>query len=228
MTTLAERLEHVRARMGRACRQAGRDPASVRLLAASKTRSIHEVRQAWAAGQRLFGESRAQELRDKARALAELRELRWHFIGPLQRNKVKYVVGRVGMVHSVDDEDIARALSERVLAIGAAALPVLVEVNVAAEPTKAGVAMADCLSFCRGVAALPGLRLAGLMSIPPYSDDPEDSAGYHRSLADLARQGRAQGLGLDELSMGMSHDLEPAIRAGATIVRVGTDIFGPR
>ena len=225
MSTIATRLASVRARVEVACAAAGRPQGSVRLLAASKTRSIAEVAEAAAAGQRLFGENRAQELRDKADALPEVE---WHYIGPLQRNKVKYVVGRVAMMHSVDGEDIARALAERVRNVGAPPLPVLVEINIAAEPSKAGVAPANCLALCETVAGLPGLELAGLMAVPPFTEDPRSSATWHRAVADLATEGRARGLPLRELSLGMSHDLEVAVACGATIVRVGTDIFGER
>ena len=222
---LAQRLAEIQARLDAAARAAGRDPASVTLLAVSKTFPPEAIAEALAAGQTLFGESRAQELRDKAPLLPQAR---WHYIGPLQRNKVKYVVGRVEMVQSVDSLDLALALHERVLATGAAPLPVLVEVHLGDEETKHGLAPEAVLPLCRQLQGLSGLRLSGLMAIPPWCEDPQDAAPYFQQLAALAAQGRAEGLPLTELSMGMSHDFEVAIACGATIVRVGTALFGAR
>lgn len=230
MSGIAQNLAEIQARIDRAARAAGRDPASVRLVAVSKTFPVEDIQAAMNAGQALFGENRAQELRDKAAALG--RGPVWHFIGTLQRNKVKYVVGRVAMMESVDSLDIAEALSARVLATGGDGgpnpLPVLIQVHLGDEASKHGVAPDEVLGLCEAVAALPGLALAGLMSVPPWCEDPADSAVYFRQLAALAAEGRARGLPLTELSMGMSHDFEEAIRAGATLVRVGTAIFGQR
>ena len=230
MSTIAEHLAEIRARLEAAARGAGRDPASVRLVAVSKTFPVEDIQAAMNAGQVLFGENRAQELRDKATALPSGPV--WHFIGTLQRNKVKYVVGRVAMMESVDSLEIAAELSERVLATngggGPNPLPVLIQVHLGDEESKHGVAPADVLDLCEAVAKLPGVALAGLMSVPPWCEDPADSAVYFRQLAALAAEGRARGLPLTELSMGMSHDFEEAIRVGATLVRVGTAIFGAR
>ncbi len=232
--TVADRLAGIRARVDAACDAAGRDRASVRLLAASKTRTAAEVAVALAAGQRLFGENRAQELRDKPPAVDDLADAaglprpEWHFIGALQRNKVKYVVGRATLVHAVDSLRLAEALDSRVAALGAPPLGVLIEVNVGGEKSKAGVPPAAALDLARAVDALPGIHVRGLMTIPPPVDRPADAAPFFARLAGLAATGRAAGLALDELSMGMSGDFEEAIRHGATIVRVGTAIFGPR
>lgn len=229
---VAARLAAVRARLLAAAVAAGRDPATVRLLAASKTRPPEEVRAALAAGQTLFGENRAQELRDKHDALLG-EPLEWHFIGALQRNKVKYVVGRAALIHSVDSEMLAEAINERcgqLRAAGEMAGPVgvLVQINVGEEGTKAGSTVSDSLALARRVQGLPHLSLRGLMAIPPYTEDPWAAAPYFAAMAALAAEGRAAGLPLEELSMGMSHDLEVAVAHGATLVRVGTAIFGAR
>lgn len=238
--SIADRLAAVQARIDRACAAAGRPRAEVRLLAASKTRTAAELLQGVEAGITLLGENRAQELRDKYEPVQQglppgVAPPEWHFIGPLQRNKVKYVVGRATMVHAVDSLKLAEELSARVVELPAGAAPpagpplqVLVEVNVGGEASKAGVPPAQALELCHQVAALPGLALRGLMTIPPQTEDPLRAAGYFRALRLLARQGRDQGLPLVELSMGMSDDLEVAIAEGSTIVRVGTAIFGPR
>lgn len=232
--TIAQRLAAVQARLAAACDAAGRDRAAVRLLAATKTRTPEEVAEGVQAGMTLLGENRAQELRDKVDAVAALlppsaAAPEWHFIGALQRNKVKYVVGRARLVHAVDSLKLGEALSERVVELGLASpLGVLVEVNTGGELSKAGVPPEQALELCAALQALPGLALRGLMTIPPETPDPADAARYFERLALLREQGRAQGLPLSELSMGMSGDLEVAVACGATIVRVGTALFGPR
>lgn len=227
---IAAQLAQIRARLRAAALAAGRDPAAITLVAVSKTVPVPVIREALAAGQTLFGENRAQELRDKFDAVGP--GATWHYIGPLQRNKVKYVVGRASMVESVDSLALAEALHERVLGEAGGApprpLPVLVQVNIGEEASKHGVAPAGTLALCRAVAALPGLALSGLMAVPPYEEDPEASAPWFEALAALAAAGREQGLPLRTLSMGMSHDFEVAIRHGATIIRVGTALFGER
>lgn len=232
-STITARLAELESRIQAACAEAGRPRSSVHLLGASKTHSPEAVAEAARAGLRLVGESRGQELRDKSRALAGVVDLEWHFIGHLQKNKVKYVVGTASAVHTVHDPAIAQALSARLLRDrqDRPELPdlrVLVEVNIAGEASKAGVAPADCLALCEAVNQLDGLALCGLMAIPPWSPEPEETAPWFRQLAALAAAGRAAGLPLHELSMGMSHDFEVAIREGATIVRVGTALFGGR
>jgi pyridoxal phosphate enzyme (YggS family) len=218
--TLDARLAQVRARVADAERAAGRPAGSVTLVAASKTRSVDEVRAALALGQRDFGENYAQELRDKADALGLAPT--WHFIGRLQRNKVKYVVGRASLVHDVDSIELAREIGAR---SGVRTTAILLGVNIGAEAQKSGVLPDAVLPLAREVAAVPGVRLAGLMCLPPADADPAPRFAH---LAALAAEGRAAGLPLDLLSMGMSEDLEAAIAAGATHVRVGTAIFGPR
>ncbi len=228
--SIAQNLSEIRARLEAAARAAGRDPASVTLVAVSKTFPAEAIREAMDQGQTLFGESRAQELRDKTEPVGP--GARWHFIGSLQRNKVKYVVGRVEMVQSVDSLELARELDARVRATdgggGPNPLPVLLEVHLGGEETKHGVEPEQVLALAREVQRLPGLALRGLMTIPPWQEDPEDAGPAFERLAALAAEGRAEGLPLTELSMGMSHDFEVAIRHGATFVRVGTAIFGAR
>ena len=214
--SIAERLAGIRTRMDAACAAAGRDTNSVRLVAVSKTKPLSAIAEAHAAGQVVFGENYAQELRDKAR---EKPEVEWHFIGHLQRNKAKYVAGTAALVHAVDSVRLARELGKR------APTDILVEVNVGEEVSKAGVLPLEALSLCKELSALDGVRLRGLMTIPPVDDTP----GKHfKVLADLAAEGRRQGLPLTELSMGMSADFEVAIAHGATLVRVGSAIFGAR
>lgn len=224
---ISTRLAAVRAQFDAAVQASGRDPSTVRLLAASKTRTPDEVRAAMACGQRLFGENRAQELRDKGRAL-EGEDIEWHFIGPLQKNKIKYVVGRAAMIHSIDSLALAEAIDARLERDGLPAVDALIQVNIGDEETKSGVPASAALGLARAVDALPRLRVRGLMTIPPPVARPEDAAPFFEAMVSLAAKGRAEGLGLVELSMGMSHDMAVAIAHGATIVRVGTAIFGAR
>ena len=225
--TLAARLATVRERIRRAAEAAGRDPDSVRLLAVSKHHPPEALVALHRAGQTAFGESYAQEALAKQAALAGL-SLEWHFIGPLQGNKTRAVAEHFAWVHSVDRERIARRLSaQRPEHLGP--LQVCIQVNVSGEASKSGVAPEAALDLARLVAGLPGLRLRGLMTLPARSDDP---ATQRRPFA-LLRQLRdtiAEDLGepLDTLSMGMSGDLEAAVLEGATWVRVGTALFGPR
>ncbi len=207
--TVAERLAGVRAAV----------PPGVTLVAVSKAQPAAAIREAHAAGQRHFGENYVQEWRDKAQALADLGDLAWHFVGSLQTNKVKYLVGRVALVHTVDRLDLAREISRRSVQAGATT-PVLVEVNVAAEPSKAGCAPAEVPALVAAARELPGLEVRGLMCIPPAEGDPR---AHFRALRALRER-----LALAELSMGMSADYRTAIEEGATIVRVGTAIFGER
>ena len=228
--TLRANLAEVRTRLAAAAARAGRDRGGVTLVAVSKTHPPEAVRTAHAAGQRLFGENYGQELRDKAAALADLRDLEWHFIGPLQRNKVKYVVGTAAMLQSVDSVELLDELQRRAEARGVD-LPCLVEVNIAGEQTKSGVPPDDVPAVLDGFAARPRLRCAGLMTMPPFVDDPEESRPHFRALRalrDALATPRRPGVELRHLSMGMTQDFEVAIEEGATIIRVGTAIFGAR
>lgn len=224
MSSIAERLEAVRARMRAAQARAGRaDP--VTLLAVSKGHPASAVREAHAAGQLEFGESYVQELCAKAAELAEL-PIRFHFIGHLQRNKVKDAVRWASLVHCVDRAELAAELARR----SARPLGVLLEINVGREPQKAGCAPEAALQLARDVAAHARLSLRGLMTIPPADDDPQASRPHFRALRELGEDLSAEGLidGPLVLSMGMSHDFEVAIEEGSTLIRVGTDLFGPR
>ena len=214
--------QQVRARVDAACARAGRNPAEVTLVAVGKTHPSEPLRHAWTAGARDFGENYAQELRDKSRQLADLDGVRWHFLGPLQRNKVKYVAPVASVYHALDSVELAAELGKRCVA-AQRVLDVMVEVNVGGEASKHGVPASQVDALAHKVQAVAGLKLVGLMCIPPPADRPEDSRPYFRA---LAQQGRA--LGLPALSMGMTADFEVAIEEGATHVRVGTAIFGPR
>jgi PLP dependent protein len=220
-------LQSVRARIARAAEAAGRDPDSVRLLAVSKLQPATMVRAAAAAGQRDFGENYVQEGIDKIDALADLPGLDWHFIGQLQGNKTREVAERFDWVHTVDRERIAARLSAQ-RPHHAPPLQVLLQVRLADEPGKGGVPPAGTADLARAVAALPGLRLRGLMCIPPPLADPQAQRAPFRQLRELLQQLNAAGHALDTLSMGMSDDLEAAVLEGSTLVRVGTAIFGPR
>jgi PLP dependent protein len=221
VSTLAERFAVVRARIARACEQAGRDPAGVKLLAVSKFQPLPLLREAYALGQREFGENYAQELADKAHALADLVELRFRFIGGLQRNKVKLLAPLGCAVETLASESSARALCER-LPEDAPALEVMIQVNSSGEAQKSGVVPAELPALLGALRALPRLWVSGFMTIPRASDPAAARLSY-RLLRELA-----EAHGLSELSMGMSEDLELAIAEGATRVRIGTALFGPR
>lgn len=226
---IAERLARARDRIARASAAVGRDPASVRLVAVSKTKPADAIREAYAAGQRDFGENYAQELATKAVELADLTDLRWHFIGHLQTNKARFVARAAHMVHTVDGPSLARELGKRAAKEGwgetRERMPVLVEVNVGGEPQKHGASAGDLRDVLASVDAEPSLVLRGLMTMPP--NDLEAARRVFEALASLRNLhgGKAR---LPELSMGMSDDLEVAIASGATLVRVGTAIFGTR
>lgn len=215
--SIRENLAAVRARIEKAAEAAGRDPASVKLVAVSKTKTVEAIREAYDEGQRDFGENYAQELVEKADALA-LPDLRWHFIGHLQSNKAKLVAPRAALVHSVDSASLAKELGKR----ATKKLPVLALVNVAGEVTKSGVSAADLEALLVAIEAQPNLMLAGLMTMPPPGDLSVAKTSFD------ALRGLRDAHGLLELSMGMTDDLEIAIACGATIVRVGTAIFGAR
>ncbi|MDM0026873.1 YggS family pyridoxal phosphate-dependent enzyme [Variovorax saccharolyticus] len=228
MTMIGDKLQQVRTRIVTACTAAGRDPASVRLLAVSKTFDAGAVRAAQAAGQRAFGENYVQEGVAKIEALADLRaELEWHCIGPLQSNKTRVVAEHFDWVHSIDRLKIAERLAEQRPA-GLPPLQVCLQVNVDGGANKSGVAPEDALALARAVAALPRLRLRGLMVIPEPAPDFESQRALFLRAAAVFEQIRAAGIELDTLSLGMSADLEAAVAAGSTMVRVGTAIFGQR
>lgn len=224
--TIAQRLARVRQSIEQAARQAGRDPNSVTLVAVSKTKPVECIREAYEAGQRDFGENYVQELQLKADALKDLPGLRWHLIGHLQTNKVKRVAPVAHLVHSVDSEALVKELARRAEAL-ARRMPVLVEINVGAEASKTGVAPEAAGRLVDLVQAQGALALRGLMTIPPFTSDPADSRLYFERLRKLRDELGGEER-LPELSMGMSHDYGYAIASGATLVRVGTAIFGER
>lgn len=228
MSDIARNLDAVHRRIVQAAVAAGRDSASVRLLAVSKTFPAKDVRTAVAAGQRAFGENYVQEAIGKIEALAELRsDLEWHFIGPLQSNKTRPVAEHFDWVHSVDRLKIAQRLSEQ-RPDTLPPLNICLQVNVSGEASKSGVSPADAPALAHEIAALPRLALRGLMSIPEPAADPDAQRVPHRVLRALFDDLRTEGLPLDTLSMGMSADLEAAVLEGATLVRIGTAIFGER
>lgn len=223
--SVRENLDAVRARIATIASACGRDPASVRLVAVSKTKPADAVRAAWDAGQRDFGENYAQELVEKAKALAGCDGLRWHFIGHLQSNKAKVVAPIVASIHTIDSPSLARELGRRATTAGRV-IDALVELSLGGEATKSGCAPGDLEDVCDAIEAQPGLRLKGVMTMPPPSDP-----AAARKIFDAVVSLRNIHGGIErlpELSMGMSGDLETAIACGATIVRVGTAIFGAR
>lgn len=228
MATILGNIQQVRARIARACDDARRPVQSVTLLCVSKTFGPDAVREAHAAGERRFGENYVQEGVDKIAALSDLRaHIEWHLIGPLQSNKTRVVAEQFDWVHSVDRLKIAQRLSEQ----RPAQLPPLqicLQVNISGEASKSGLAPGEVAEVAQVVAALPRVRLRGLMAIPEPAGDLVAQRAPHRALRELAEALRAQGLTLDTLSMGMSADLEAAIFEGATMVRIGSAIFGSR
>lgn len=228
MTTITSNVQVTQVRLNQACFTAGRHPETVHLLAVSKLHPAEAVRQAHAAGLCAFGENYVQEGLDKIAVLADLRPvLAWHLIGPLQSNKTRAVAEAFDWVHSIDRLKTAQRLSEQ-RPDHMPPLNVCLQVNISGEDSKSGAAPAEVPALARAVAALPRLRLRGLMSIPEPERDLEAQRRPHRALRELFDQLNAEGLGLDTLSMGMSADLEAAILEGATLVRIGTAIFGAR
>ncbi|HEY0887287.1 MAG TPA: YggS family pyridoxal phosphate-dependent enzyme [Ramlibacter sp.] len=226
MTTIAAKLQLVHQRIAAACTAAHRGVGEVQLLAVSKTFGPEAVREAHACGQRAFGENYIQEAVEKIALLGDL-PLEWHCIGPVQSNKTRLVAAHFDWVHTVDRLKVAQRLSEQ-RPEGKPALQVCIQVNIDGSPTKSGVAPGEVPALAREVAQLPNLALRGLMTIPEPCEDFEGQLAVHRRARALFDELRAQGLALDTLSMGMTGDLEAAIAAGSTMVRVGTAIFGSR
>lgn len=228
MGLIAENLDRIRTAIDQAARRAGRNPDEVRLVAVSKTKPADLIREAIAAGQVDFGENYVQEARDKIEQLDD-QDVQWHFIGHLQRNKARLVAPDFHMVHTVDSPRLAAELGKRAVAADRV-LQVLIEVNIGDEQTKQGIAPQTVENLVKAVAATQGLALRGLMILPPFLP-PEQARPYFvalRNLRDRLAASAPAGACLDELSMGMSGDFEAAIEEGATLVRVGTSIFGAR
>jgi len=227
--SIGENIESVQQRIRGACERAGRAPEDVRLIAVSKTMPAESIREAYAAGLREFGENRVQEAAAKRPALSDL-DVVWHLIGHLQSNKAKQACQLFDWVQSVDSLHIAERIDRFAAALGRK-LPVLIEVHLGEEASKFGVEEDELVRRAEQVGALSSLELLGLMVLPPFFDDPEDVRPYFRRLRELAARIEARnlpGVSMRELSMGMSHDFEIAVEEGATIVRVGTAIFGAR
>ena len=223
-----ENLAEVEKKVLAACERAGRDPKEVTLIAVSKTKPIEMIEEAIEYGKKEFGENKAQEMKQKYEALPK--DIIWHFIGHLQTNKVKYVVGRASLIHSVDSLHLAEAI-EKESAKKDLVTDILVEVNVAGEKSKFGLNTDETEELVRNIAKLPHIRIRGLMTIAPYVGDPEENRQIFRSLKELSVDIQSKNIDnvlMDILSMGMTNDYEVAIEEGATHVRVGTGIFGER
>ncbi len=222
-----QRLEIVLERIHKACERAGRKPEEVKLLGASKTVPPEKIREFYGCGLKVYGENRVQEFLKKFEALQDL-NIEWHFIGYLQTNKVKYLMNKVVLIHSLDRKSLADEIQKRAQKAGITQ-NVLIEVNVGGEETKAGVEPQNLKELFEYTLSLQNLRVLGLMCIPPYLEDPEEVRPYFRRLRELKEElEREFNVKLPHLSMGMSHDFEVAIEEGATIVRVGTALFGER
>ncbi len=215
-------LDRLMERIARACQDAGRDPSEVELLAVSKAHPEEAVRAAYAAGLRAFGENYAQELEAKAKALSDLSDIRWRFIGHLQRNKIKLIERAHASVDTVDSLRLAEAISSRADNKGAR-VELLLQVNVGGETQKSGCAPEELPELVEAVRTLPAVELRGLMTVAPHFDDPDEARPVFAQLRELA-----EAHSLPELSMGMTHDLEAAVAEGATMLRIGTALFGPR
>jgi len=226
--SLFSNLEQVHAQIFAAAKAAGRDPATVRLVAVSKTKPAAMIEEAADSGQQIFGENYVQEFIAKIAAVRA--PVEWHFIGHLQSNKVKQIAGLVSMIHSVDSLSLAREIDRQWARTGKVC-DILIQVNLSAEATKSGTTTEEAISLVREVALLQSVRICGLMTLPPFFDNPDAARPYFRELRLLAAEigsHAISGVAMQELSMGMSGDFEVAIEEGATLVRIGSAIFGHR
>ncbi|MDO5131566.1 MAG: YggS family pyridoxal phosphate-dependent enzyme [Eubacteriales bacterium] len=225
---IANNIQSVEKRIAEACRRAGRSREDVTLICVTKTMPVEDLQQAYDAGQRCFGENRVQEIIEKYPQLPP--DVQWHMIGHLQRNKVKYLMDRAVMVHSVDSAPLAQAISREAVKAGRI-MDILLEVNAAGEESKFGLGYGDVLPLIREIAPLPGIRICGLMTVAPYTEDPETNRVFFKKLRELSvdiGQRCIDNVSMHILSMGMTGDFEVAIEEGATHIRVGTAIFGQR
>ncbi len=225
---IKENLEEVEARITRACERSGRERSEVTLISVSKTKPAEMLQEAYDAGSRDFGENKPQEIREKYPQLPT--DIRWHMIGHLQRNKIKYIIDKVCMIHSVDSIRLAEAIDEEAKKHGII-MPVLIEVNVAEEESKFGVHLDEAESLIRQISELSNIQVQGLMTIAPFTENAEDNRIYFRKLRNLyvdIKDKNIDNVNMCNLSMGMTGDYEVAVEEGATMVRVGTGIFGAR
>jgi pyridoxal phosphate enzyme (YggS family) len=226
--SIAGNIREIKQRIAHAALESGRDPVTVQLVAVSKTKPAAAIAEAFNCGQLIFGENYVQELVAKVAELPS--EISWHFIGHLQSNKVRQIAGLVDMIHSVDRLSLAREIDRQWGLLGKSC-EILIQVNIASEATKSGTSSEELLDLVREVAALPNVRIKGLMTMPPFFDDPDAARPYFAALRVLAREVEKEeiaGVEMRELSMGMSGDFEVAIGEGATLVRVGSALFGER
>ena len=227
MSTIGDNYLQVKKRVEEAALRCGRDPKDITLIAVSKTKGVEEIRQAVEAGAHILGENKVQEIQEK---YDKLPGVEWHLIGHLQTNKVKYIVDKVKMIHSLDSLKLAQEISKRCTAAGTT-MDVLVEVNIGGEESKSGVKPEEAEELCLEAAKLPGIKIKGLMTVAPIVEDPQDAKVYFRKMNKLFVDIKAKNhdnIDMVYLSMGMTHDFEAAIEEGANIVRVGTAIFGAR
>ena len=227
---MKERLDKIVKRIEAATMACGRDPETIKLVAVSKIKPAETVAEAHSAGQLLFGENYIQEAMDKIPALSGLKDITWHFIGHLQSKKSKYAVGLFDLIHSVDSLKLAREINKQAEKIGKVQ-NILIQVNISQEDTKSGITEEETEQLIRDVALLENVSVKGLMTMPPYYNDPEMAKPYFAALKGLSEKIRGleiPNVSMDELSMGMTGDFEAAIQEGATLVRIGTAIFGER
>lgn len=225
---ITENLEQVRKNIVEACKAVNRDPGEVTLISVSKTKPVSMLQEAYDAGSRDFGENKVQEIMDKYPKLPS--DIRWHMIGHLQRNKVKYIVDKVAMIHSVDSLRLAETIENEAAKHGVT-VSILIEVNVAQEESKFGLKTNEVLPLVESIAKLPHINIKGLMTIAPYVEDPEENRMIFRQLKKLSVDIAAKNINnvtMSVLSMGMTGDYQVAVQEGATMVRVGTGIFGER
>ena len=225
---ITENLKHVHSNIEAACKKSGRNPEEVTLISVSKTKPVSMLQEAYDAGERFFGENKVQEIMDKYPQLPD--DIHWHMIGHLQRNKVKYIVDKVAMIHSVDSLRLAETI-EQEAAKHNVVVPILLEVNVAQEESKFGLTVSEVLPLVESIAAFQHIKIMGLMTIAPFVDDPEKNRPVFRQLKKLSVDIAAKNINnvtMSVLSMGMTGDYQVAIEEGATMVRVGTGIFGER
>lgn len=226
---LKENYLEVRRKIDEACKRAGREPKEVTLISVGKTKPVEMLEEVYEAGSRDFGENKVQEMCDKIEVMPK--DINWHMIGHLQRNKVKYIVGKVSLIHSVDSLRLAEEIDVQAAKNGVDFVPILIEVNAAHEISKFGVSPDDVEQLVTEISELKHVRVKGLMTVAPYVDDPEENRPIFHKMKDLAvdiRNKNIDNVSMDILSMGMTNDYEIAVEEGATLVRVGTAIFGAR